>query len=272
LPANVCRYGLSYVLHRLPAVATIMLTPEYLEFAQQVMSSHDKANQQAELDVSATMGEMLQDMQACLKQLCGSSAIPDPEAVARLIAEKVTAMNMSSDIVPRESGKAPALPAPVVKQKVILPDMPADAKRHKASLIQAPSLYDTSGSINTVALAWKEWSLALHRGPSLRGCLRSRLTSTCHWASVTATSTRKTDIYLSSLSLSLAMDQAVSLMTHIAEHFQLSLDQVGEGSRLLAGKTAKTDGDTLTAESPVTLGDFKTAVGWAYSAIAQRRK
>ncbi len=44
-----------------------------------------------------------------------------------------------------------------VHQKVILPDMLADAKRHKTSLIQAPSLYDTSGSINTVALAWKEW-------------------------------------------------------------------------------------------------------------------
>ncbi len=54
------------MLHRLPAVANIMLTQEYLEFAQQVMSSHDKANKQAELDVSASMGEMLQDMQACL--------------------------------------------------------------------------------------------------------------------------------------------------------------------------------------------------------------
>jgi len=49
----------------------------------------------------------------------------------------------------------------------------------------------------------------------------------------------------------------------------LSLDQIREGSRLLAGKTAKTDSDTVTAESFVTLGDFKAAVGWAYSAIAQ---
>ncbi len=64
-------------------------------------------------------------------------------------------------------------------------------------------------------------------------------------------------------------DQAVNLMTQIAEHFQLSLDQIREGSRLLAGKTAKTDSDTVTAESLVTLGDFKAAVGWAYSAIAQ---
>jgi len=58
------------------------------------------------------------------------------------------------------------------------------------------------------------------------------------------------------------------LMTHIAQHFQLSLDQLREGSRLIAGRTAKTDSDTLTAESPVTLRDFKTAVGWAYAQVA----
>jgi len=115
---------LSYVLHRLPAVANIMLTQDYLEFAQQVMSTHDKANKQAELDVSASMGEMLQDMQACLKQLCGSSAIQDPEAVARLIAEKVTAMNMSSDSVPKDSGKALALPAPAAKREMLQQVLP----------------------------------------------------------------------------------------------------------------------------------------------------
>lgn len=63
--------------------------------------------------------------------------------------------------------------------------------------------------------------------------------------------------------------QAVNLMTQIAQHFKLSLDQVREGSRLIAGRTAKTDSDTLTAETTVTLGDFKAAVGWAYLAIAQ---
>ena len=47
------------------------------------------------------IGEMLQDMQACLKPLCGSSATQDPRAVAKLIAEKVTAMNKSSDSVPK---------------------------------------------------------------------------------------------------------------------------------------------------------------------------
>jgi len=260
------------VLHRLPAVANIMLTQEYLEFAQQVMSSHDKANKQAELDVSASMGEMLQDMQACLKQLCGSSAIQDPEAVARLIAEKVTAMNMSSDSMPRDSGQGLALPAPAAKQEVVLPDMLADAKRHKASLIQAPSLYDTSGSINTVALAWKEWC----SGPAHTTIAQRVLEIKAHKHMSLGernSNLHKKNRHLPQLIESLvgcgaSADQAVNLMTHIAEHFQLSLDQVREGSRLLAIKTAKTGSDTLTAESPVTLGDFKTAVGCAYTELA----
>ncbi len=256
----------------LPAVANIMLTQEYLEFAQQVMSSHDKANKQAGLDVSASMREMLQDMQACLKQLCGSSAIQNPEAVARLIAEKVTAMNMSSDSMPRDSGQGLALPAPAAKQEVVLPDMLADAKRHKASLIQAPSLYDTSGSINTVALAWKEWC----SGPAHTTIAQRVLEIKAHRhmslgernSNLPRKNRHLPQLIESLIGYGASADQAVSLMAHIAGHFQLSLDQVREGSRLLAGKTSKTDSDTLTAESPVTLGNFKTAVGWAYSAIA----
>ena len=90
-----CRYGMAYVLHRLPAAAQIIMTQEYLNFAQQVMTSHDRANKQAEMDVSPAMGDMLTEMQGCLKQLCGSSVVGDPEAVAQLIAEKVAAMNIS---------------------------------------------------------------------------------------------------------------------------------------------------------------------------------
>ncbi|DBA97283.1 TPA: hypothetical protein ACH3X1_015028 [Trebouxia sp. C0004] len=115
-----------------------MHTQEYLEFAQQIMSSHDKPNKQAELDVSASMGEILQDMQACLKQLCGNSAIQDPEAVAKLIAEKVTAMNMSSDSMPRDSGQGPALSIPAADQKVVLTDMPADANATKPASYKHP--------------------------------------------------------------------------------------------------------------------------------------
>lgn len=84
-----CRYGVSYVLHRIPAVANIM---EYHKFAQQTMSSHDRTNKQATLDVFAPMDEILP---ACLKELCGSSVVEDTEAVGRLIAENVTAMSMS---------------------------------------------------------------------------------------------------------------------------------------------------------------------------------
>ena len=43
------------------------------------------------------MGDILQDMQACLKQLCGGAAAGEPEAVARLIAENISAMNISSN-------------------------------------------------------------------------------------------------------------------------------------------------------------------------------
>jgi len=57
-----CRYGMAYVLHRLPAVANIIMTQEYLDFAQQVMSSDDRANKQAEMDVSPAMGDMLTEM------------------------------------------------------------------------------------------------------------------------------------------------------------------------------------------------------------------
>ena len=60
---------MAYVLHRLPAVADIILTPEYEHFAEAVMTSHNKANQQAALDISPAMGDILTDMQSCLQQL-----------------------------------------------------------------------------------------------------------------------------------------------------------------------------------------------------------
>ena len=57
-----CRYGMAYVLHRLPAVANIIMTQEYLDFAQQLMTSLDRANKQAEMDVSPALGDMLIEM------------------------------------------------------------------------------------------------------------------------------------------------------------------------------------------------------------------
>ncbi len=77
-----CRYGEDYVLHSLQGVAAIMQTRDYTEFADRVLASHDKANQQYAMDVSPAMGEMLAEMQACLKQLSGNSLCGDPEAVA----------------------------------------------------------------------------------------------------------------------------------------------------------------------------------------------
>lgn len=77
------------------------------------MTNHEKANKQAELDVSAGMGDMLTDMQACLKQLCGTSTVGDAETVAKLIAEKMTAMNVCSDQADHDSqGEMLSLPAP----------------------------------------------------------------------------------------------------------------------------------------------------------------
>ncbi len=160
-PPEICRYGLAYILHRLPAVAAIIVTEEYLHFAEQVMSSHDKANKQAELDVSASMGDMLTDMQACLKQLCGASAVGDAETVAKLIAEKVAAMNVCSDQADQDSqGEVSALPAsPAAPQRCpVLPDRAHEIKRLKTNLIQAPALYDTTISVSTVSMAWGDWN------------------------------------------------------------------------------------------------------------------
>ncbi len=142
----VCRYGLAYVLHRLPAVAAIIVTQEYLVFAREVIASHDKANMQAELDVSPAMGDMLSDMQAFLKQLCGASAVGDAETVAKLIAEKMTAMNICSaqgdpyetfeeDLALPASASASAL-THSPQHALMLPNTPREAKRLKATPIQ----------------------------------------------------------------------------------------------------------------------------------------
>ena len=52
------------------------------------------------------------------------------------------------------------------------------------------------------------------------------------------------------------------MITHIAQHYKVSLAQVREGSRLIAGRAAKSDSNSLTAESSVMWGDFKAAAGW----------
>ncbi len=245
-----------------------MITQEYSQFAKQVWSSHNKANKQAELDVSAGMGDILQDMQACLQQLCGGAAVREPEAVARLIAEKISAMNISSSATDvqedsvRGVGSSTQVTAPA-----------SETERSKGSLIQAPSLYDTSGSINSVLLAWQEWCSGFAHSTIAQRVLEIKAHKHMSLGRRN-THLHKKNRHLPQLIESLVSAgataaQAVNLMTQIAQHFKLSLDQVREGSRLIAGRTAKTDSDILTAETTVTLGDFKAAVGWAYTAIAQ---
>ncbi len=146
---------MAYVLHRLPAVADIILTPEYEHFAEAVMTSHNKADQQAALDISPAMGDILTDMQSCLQQLCGSSMCGDPE-VARLIAEKVAAMNNGSGCEHNTAGTdAGDLPESALLQQPLQARATAtEAMSAKSTQIQTPVLYNTSGSVNTVQLAW----------------------------------------------------------------------------------------------------------------------
>jgi len=78
----------------LPAVTNIMQTRDYAEFANRVLASHDRA-----WDISPAMREMLAEMQACLKQLCGIAAWGHPDMMARLIAEKFAAINQAQPVI-----------------------------------------------------------------------------------------------------------------------------------------------------------------------------
>ena len=53
---------------------------------------------------------------------------------------------------------------------------------------------------------------------------------------------------------------AVSLVVQIAARLSLTLDQMRVGARLLAGHTAKQEHHTLTAETTITLGQYRQAV------------
>ena len=263
------------MLHRLPAVANIILTPQYLQFTQQVLSSHDKANKQAEMDVSPAMGDMLTEMQGCLKQLCGNSAVGNPEAVAQLIAEKMAAMNIGQgpDRLQDNCDDVLALPAPV---QMAAADahvrLSPEGQGFTSGLIQAPALYDTSGSISSIPLAWSEWSHGsttiaervkqIKADPSL---VLGRRNSNLH----------KKNRHLPQLiefmiQLGATEDSAVSVLVHIAGSMSLTLDQMREGARLLAGSTAKQDYHTVTTETTTTLGQYRQAVHWAFQQIRMK--
>ncbi len=263
------RYGMAYVLHRLPATANIIMTQEYLDFAQQVMSSHDRANKQAEMDVSPAMGDMLTEMQGCLKQLCGSSVVGDPEAVAQLIAEKVATMNISP--APNggqdSDGDVLALPAPAqMPAPEVHVDPSAEAQACTTGMIQAPPLYNTSGNISSVQLAWSEWSFGsttiAERVKKIKAdntLVMGRRNSHLHKKN------RHLPQLIESMILAAAGEAtAVSLVVQMAEHMALTLDQMRVGARLLASHTAKQDHHALTAYTSVTLGQYRQAVEWAH--------
>jgi len=270
-----CRYGAAYVLHRLPAVANIIMTQDYLHCAQQVMSSHDRANKQAELDVSPAMGDMLTEMQGCLKQLCGNSAVGNPEAVAQLIAEKVAAMNISPghNSMQDNCDNLLALPAPA---EMAAPEthvnLSARAQGCTTGLIQAPALYDTSGNISSVQLAWSEWS---HGSTTIAERVKLIKADTTLVLGRRNSSLHKKNRHLpqlieSMIQLGATEAMAVNLAVQTAESMSLTLDQMREGARLLAIQTAKQEHHTLTAETTITLGQYRQAVQWAYQHIRSR--
>jgi hypothetical protein len=113
------------------------------------------------MDVSPAMGDMLTEMQGCLRQLFGKSVVGIPEAVAQLIAEKMAAMNISPDhnIVQDNCDDVLALTAPVqMAAPKVHVEFSTEAQGCTTGLIQAPALYDTSGNISSVQHAWSEWS------------------------------------------------------------------------------------------------------------------
>ena len=57
---------------------------------------------------------------------------------------------------------------------------------------------------------------------------------------------------------------AVSFTAEIAEHMSLTLDQMTEGARLIAGRTSTQDQHVFTAETAIALGQYRQAVEWAY--------
>ena len=262
-----CRFGVAYVLHRLPAVGNIILTREYSRFAQQIVSSHDRANKQADMDVSPAMGDMLTEMQGCLNQLCGNSAVGNPEAVAQLIAEKMAAMNISPghNRLQDNCDEVLTLPAPApadMAAPAMHVELSAGAQGCNLTLIQAPALYDTSGSINSVQLAWSEWR---HGSTTIAERVKQIKADTTLVLGRRNSSLHKKNRHLpqlieSLIQLGAAEAIAVSLVVQIAARLSLNLDQMREGARLLAGHTAKQEHHTLTAETTITLGQYRQAV------------
>jgi len=119
-------------------------------------------------------------------------------------------------------------------------------------------LYDTTSSINTISMAWHEW-ISGPAGATIADRIRDIKADTSMAVGSRNSSLHKKNRHLPQLIESLIIsgataEEGISLMTQIAENYELTLDQVREGARLLAINTAKTDNDTLTAETAVSVG------------------
>ena len=130
-------------------------------------------------------------------------------------------------------------------------------------------LYDTSGNISSVQLAWSKWTCGpttiaqrvrqIKADPTL---VLGRRNSSLH----------KKNRHLPELiepMMQSGADEgvAVSLAVQIADSMSLTLDQMREGARLLASQTAKQDTHPLTVETAVPLREYKQAVSWACQQI-----
>ena len=219
------------------------------------------------------MGDMLTEMQGCLKQLCGNSAVGNPEAVAQLIAEKMAAMNISpgqTRVQDSCDDNLLALPSPV---QIAAPEsqvhLAQEALDFSNGLIQAPILYDTSGSISSIPLAWSEWN---HGSTTIAERVKQIKADPTLVLGKRNSSLHKKNRHLpqlieSMMQLGATALMAVNLLDHIAKSMSLTLDQMREGARLLASKTAKHGHHTVTAETTITLGQYRQAVHWAFQQI-----
>jgi len=150
--------------------------------------------------------------------------------------------------------------------------------KDRATPILAPTLYDTTGNIKTVALAWQEWNCgpgeATIAGRVIVVKVDKSLAIGARNSSLDTQTRHLPQLIEMLIGSGATAEEGIRLMTQIANHFDLTLDQMREGARLLDGKTAKPDCDTLTAESKVTVGRFRQAIAWAQGKIhaAQQRQ
>ena len=199
-----------------------------------------------------------------LEQLCGSSAVGKPEAVAQLIAEKMAVMNIRQGPhrLQDNRGEVLTLPAPAPADMAapsMHVELTAGAQGCNTSLIpKAPALYDISGSTNSVQLAWSEWR---HNSTTTAERVKQIKVVTIVVLGRRNSSLHKKNRHLpqlveSLIQLGAAESIAVSLVVQIAARLSFTLDQMRVGARLLAGHTAKQEHHTLTAATTITLGQY----------------